>query len=271
MTELLERLSGLKARGRKMLVPYLMGGVPDRESFGPALVAVARHADAVEIGLPYSDPLMDGPIIAAAGQRAIRGGTGPLDALELVAGIQVEAPRLAMTYYNPVHRAGEAEFCRRVARAGFSGVIVPDIPLEESLSLRRCAGHEGLAWVPLVAPTSSPARVQAIADTATGFVYAVSTLGVTGTREQLSERAAAVVAACRDATDLPVLVGIGVSTPEQARAAAEHSDGVVIGSAVVRTVLESGAEAVEDWLAEVRRALDAVGAAPAAEADRDGP
>lgn len=254
---MLEHLDGLRARGHKLLVPYLMAGIPEPASFGVALEAVARHADACEIGLPYSDPLMDGPVIAAAGERAIALGVRPLDALDLAATVDLDVPSVAMTYYNPIHRTGEKEFCRRAAKAGLAGLIVPDLPVEESSDLRRAAAEEGLAWVPLVAPTSPPERVDAIVATATGFVYAVSTLGVTGTREQLSERAAKVVESCRRATSLPVVVGIGVSTPEQARAAVATADGVVIGSAVVRMVLEQGAEAAAAFLAEVRAALDA--------------
>ena len=242
--------------GRKLLVPYLMAGIPDAVSFPAALAAVARHADVVEVGLPYSDPLMDGPVIAAAGQRAIDAGVGPVRALELAATETEGVPRVVMTYYNPVHRLGEEEFCRRAAGAGIAGLIVPDLPLEESGPLRAAAAESGLAWIPLVAPTSSPERVERIVATATGFVYAVSTLGVTGVRESLSERAAQVVEACRTATDSPVLVGIGVSSPEQAVAATESADGVVIGSAVVRRVLEDGHEEAERFLGSVRAALD---------------
>jgi tryptophan synthase alpha chain len=239
-----------------LLVPYVMAGIPAPDSFGASMAAIAETADAVEVGLPYSDPLMDGPTIAAAAERAIRAGVGPLDALELSAGADAACPRVAMTYYNPVHRAGEAEFCRRAAKSGFAGLIVPDLPLEESASLRSAAAEAELAWVPLVAPTTPPDRVAAIVATATGFVYAVSTLGVTGVRESLSERAGRVAAACKQATDLPVLVGIGISTPEQAQEAAAEADGVVIGSAVVRRVLEEGPEAARAFLASVRAALD---------------
>jgi tryptophan synthase alpha chain len=233
-----------------------MGGQPDRESFPQVLTSVSRAADALEVGLPYSDPLMDGPVIAAAGERSIRAGVGPSETLKDMAGADTEVPRLIMTYYNPIHSAGEESFCAAATKAGVAGLIVPDLPLEESEGLRRAAAEEGLAWIPLVAPTSSPARVAAIAATATGFVYAVSTLGVTGTREQLSERAAGVASACREATDLPVLIGIGVSSPEHAGAAALYSDGVVVGSAVVRLVAEGGHEGAAAFLSEIRRALD---------------
>lgn len=256
MTALRQHLDGLVGGGRKLLVPYVVAGVPDRESFADALSAVAGPADAVELGLPFSDPLMDGPVIAEAAQRALRLGVRPVDALE-AGGPGDGTPRIAMTYYNPIHRTGEAEFCARAAAAGIVGLVVPDLPLEESASLRDAAAAEGLAWIPLVAPTSPPDRVKAITETATGFVYAVSTLGVTGTREQLSERAARVVAACREATDVPVLVGIGVSSPAHAVEAAATADGVVIGTAVVRLVLEEGAASAGAFLKDVRDALDA--------------
>ena len=258
MTALLDDLQAARGSGRKLLVPYLMGGIPDRVSYPAALAAIERYADVVEVGLPFSDPLMDGPVIAAAGERVIAAGIGPLDVLDLTAAVDATKRRVAMTYYNPIHHLGEKEFCARAAGAGFSGLIVPDLPVEESGSLRAAAADAGLAWIPLVAPTSSPERVAAIVATATGFVYAVSTLGVTGTRTSLSERAAKVVAACRDATDLPVLVGIGVSTPEQATEAALVADGVVVGSAVVRLVLDQGPVAAEEFMRNLRATLDVI-------------
>lgn len=254
MTELQTHLEELRASGRKLLVPYVMGGVPDRVGFPNVLTSVSEHADVVEVGLPFSDPLMDGPVIAAAGERAIAGGVGPLDVLDLVE--RASAPLLAMTYYNPIHAVGEDAFCKRAAGAGISGLIVPDLPVEESRSLREHAAEHGLAWIPLVAPTSSAERIEAIAATSTGFVYAVSTMGVTGVRESLSERSEAVVKRCRAATDLPVLVGIGVSTAEHAVEACKAADGVVIGSAVVARVMDEGAAAAAEFLVGVRRALD---------------
>ena len=266
MTELLAHLQQRRASGRKLLVPYVMAGAPQPQNFARVLEVLSRAADAVEIGIPYSDPLMDGPVLAAAGERAIRAGVGPLAALELLDAAPGAVPRVAMTYYNPIHRLGERDFCSRAAAHGITGLIVPDLPVEESAGLRTAAAEWGLAWIPLVAPTSSPERVETIAGTATGFIYAVSTLGVTGTRAELSQRAARVAAACRAATDLPVLIGVGVSTPEQARAAAAGADGVVIGSAVVKRVAEQGAEAARDFLLEVRAALDGVEAADPAPA-----
>jgi tryptophan synthase alpha chain len=255
-TALLQELRAVLYDGRKLLVPYVMAGIPDPRSFPAVLAAVSESADAVEVGLPYSDPLMDGPVIADAARRAITAGVGPIDALD-AAGPD-GAPRIAMTYYNPIHRVGEKEFCRRAADAGVSGLIVPDLPLEESASLRAAADDHGLAWVPLVAPTSTSERVTAIAETATGFVYAVSTLGVTGVRTSLSQRAEQVVNACRAATDLPVVVGVGVSTAEQAVEACSFADGVVVGSALIRILLAEGIQPAGRWLASVRKAVDAV-------------
>ncbi|MEA2452522.1 MAG: tryptophan synthase alpha chain [Actinomycetota bacterium] len=258
MTDLLDKLTAARSSGRKLLVPYLMGAIPDRLSYPDALRAIEEHADVVEVGLPYSDPLMDGPVIAAAGERVIASGIGPLEVIRITSEIEVGKPRVAMTYYNPIHHLGESEFCSRLSDAGFTGLIVPDLPIEESAGLRDAASASGLAWIPLVAPTSSPERVKKIVSTATGFVYAVSTLGVTGERGSLSERAAKVVAACRAETDLPVLIGIGITNAEQAAEAAAVADGVVVGSAVVRIVLDQGAQAAGDFVSNLRAALDVI-------------
>lgn len=261
MTQLLKHLDDKRRDGRKLLVPYVMAGIPDKDSFAEALGSISKSADAIEVGLPYSDPLMDGPVIASAGERALRNGIGPAAALELVASADaVEAPRIVMTYYNPIHRVGESEFCKRAAVAQVSGLIVPDLPLEESKALRDAAAAEGLAWIPLVAPTSSPKRVAALASTCTGFVYAVSSLGVTGVRASLSERAAAVTAACREATDKPILVGIGVSSAGHALEATRSADGVVVGSAVVAALMDEGVPAAVAFVEGLRSALDLAGA-----------
>lgn len=255
MTDLLDALQKARSLKRKLFVPYLVAGVPDELGFAAALHAVAPHADVVEVGIPYSDPLMDGPVIASAAERALRAGVSPRGALELGARAGAPVRRVVMTYYNPIHRVGEGDFCRRARRLGYEGLIVPDVPLEESTGLRAAAAESGLAWIPLVAPTTRPDRARAIARTATGFVYAVSTLGVTGERAQLSDRAAAVVAMCREATDLPVLIGIGVSTPEQAREAASIADGAVVGSALVKRLLEQGPAAAGELARAIRDAL----------------
>ena len=255
MTRLLQRFTDRVESGGKLLVPYIMGGTPDRDGFIQALGALVGRVDAVEVGLPYSDPLMDGPVIASAGERAIAAGLGPLEVLDMTAEVRSDTLRVVMTYYNPIHSLGERAFCERAAGAGISGLIVPDLPLEESDGLRRAASDNELAWIPLVAPTSSPERIAGIVATATGFVYAVSTLGVTGVRGALSERAAQVVERCRAATDLPVLIGVGVSNAEQAREAASVADGVVMGSALVRLLMDEGLESALKLVDEARAAL----------------
>lgn len=255
MTELRRRFEDKRERGGKLLVPYLMGGTPDGLGFTRAVEALAERSDAVEVGLPYSDPLMDGPVIATAGERAIDAGLGPLEVLDLAASVRSDTPRVVMTYYNPIHSLGEREFCRRARASGISGLIVPDVPLEESAGIRAAAAAEEIAWIPLVAPTSSSERIEKIVASATGFVYAVSTLGVTGVRGSLSERAAGVVERCRAATDAPILIGIGVSNAEQARTAAAVADGVVIGSAIVRLLMDEGLEPALRLLDEVNSAL----------------
>ena len=263
MTDLEQHLRARVETGAKLLVPYVMAGAPTPNTSADAIARLGSVADAVEIGLPYSDPIMDGPVIAAAAQRAIAAGVGPLTALDL--SVATDIPRIAMTYYNPIHRLGEAEFCARLIDAGYAGLIVPDLPHEESASLRTACAERGVAWIPLVAPTSSDERVAAVAESATGFVYAVSTLGVTGVRESLSARAERVVSACRAHTDLPVLVGIGVSSPDQAVQACAWADGVVIGTAVVRLLGDEGVDPAVDFLAAVRAALDGLQtAAPSA-------
>jgi tryptophan synthase alpha chain len=257
MTALLDHLERRRQAGGKLLVPYLMAGAPDAETFLRALQEISPLGDAVEVGLPFSDPLMDGPVIASAGERALRNGVGPAAALELIERAPAsQTPRVVMTYYNPIHRVGEKEFCRRAHESGVSGLIVPDLPLEESEGLRAAAAEHELGWVPLVAPTSSSERVRELVATCTGFVYAVSSLGVTGARSSLSERAARVTEMCRAVTDLPVLVGIGVSSAPQAAEAGEVSDGVVIGSAVVAALMEEGVGAAIGFLSGVRAALD---------------
>lgn len=255
MTHLAEHLSSLRSSGRKLLVPYVMAGWPSRSTWAEVVEAVAPHADAIEIGLPYSDPLMDGPVIAAAADRALTGGVGPIDVLSSIP--KASIPRVAMTYYNPIHKVGERKFCELAAAAGLEGLIVPDIPVEESGSLRESADAVGLAWIPLVAPSSPPERVARTVASATGFVYAVSTLGVTGERASVSQRAEQVVHLIRDCTELPVLVGIGISTAQQAVEAASYSDGVVIGSAIVKVIGAAGPSAAGDFVASVRLALDA--------------
>lgn len=232
------RLQALREAGQKTLVVYLAAGDPDPETSFALIQAVsAAGADLVELGLPFSDPLADGPVIQAATVRALRAGTTPQRVLDLVARIRAagnEVPLAIMTYVNPLLRMGYARFCQAAAGAGLDGLIVPDLPHEEAAELRVAAREQGIDLIPLVAPTSPPERVAAIAREASGFIYCVSLTGVTGARESLSERFVPLVAEVRKQTDLPVAVGFGISNPEQAARVAQVADAVIVGSALVQ-------------------------------------
>jgi tryptophan synthase alpha chain len=242
--------------GRKLLIPYLMGGMTD--DWGQTLAAVvAAGADAVEVGIPFSDPMIDGPVIQEAGLRALHRGTVPDDVLEGVARAEVPVPVAVMTYYNIVYRAGHKRMARSMVAAGVSGAIIPDLSLEEIGPWATEADEAGVATVLLVAPSSPPERVERICARARGFVYAVARMGVTGERADMGSDVAAVVARIRQCTDLPVCVGVGVSTPEHAAEVCQVADGVVVGSALVRRLLEGeGPEGAAAFVGALRSAID---------------
>jgi tryptophan synthase alpha chain len=248
-------LRGKRAAGRKLLVPYVTGGYPGWEDAIRA--AAANGADAIEIGIPFSDPVMDGPVIQQASQAALDAGTTPASVLERVPDLDIEIPLLVMTYYNLVHHDGHRRFAHRLVEAGVAGCILPDLPLEESEPWCRAADHEGVETVMLAAPTAPEERLPRIAARARGFVYSVGLLGVTGERDALAASATALAARVKAITDVPVLVGVGVSNAEQAYQATRVADGVIQGASVVRRLIEHGAEAVGEYVAEVRRAIDA--------------
>lgn len=237
--------------GRAALVVYLPAGYPDLATSRSCLLAAAEAgADVLEIGFPYSDPLMDGPVIQAACQAALQRGYTTADDLALCAEVTAATavPALVMTYYNLVWRYGEAQrldaFAAAAAAAGLSGAILPDLPADEGAPWSAAAAAKQLATVFLAAPTSTLERLRAVADRSTGFVYATSTLGVTGERAALSATAAPLVERLRTCTDRPVCVGIGVSTAAQAAEVAGFADGVIVGSAVVRAAGDGGPQAV---------------------------
>jgi len=246
-----------RADGRKLLVPYLMAGmVPDWLRVVEA-VAVAG-ADAIEVGIPFSDPIMDGPTIQEAGVRSLAAGTTPPGVLEELARADVAVPLVVMTYYNVVYRAGHRRAARDMAASGVSGAILPDLPLEEIDGWATEADAAGVDTVLLVAPSSPPDRVARICARSRGFLYAVGRMGVTGERHDVGDAVPALVQAIRAATELPILVGVGVSTPEQAVRICRHADGVVVGSALVHRLLDGGGpEAAAAFVTELRGALDA--------------
>jgi len=242
------------ARGRAALMPYLMGGHPDVEASKACCVAAAdAGADLIELGVPFSDPLADGPVIHAAGTRALEAGVTPDEVLGICAEASQRLPVVLMVYSNIVLHAGD--YPKRAAAAGASGLIVPDLPHDESAELRAACDAAGIALVALVAPTTTPERLEAIGADARGFVYVVSLAGTTGERGELDPQLPALVERTRAATDLPVAVGFGISTGPQAATVGELADGVIVGSRIVRAADEDGAAGVGRVVDELAQAL----------------
>ncbi len=246
---------------RAALIGYLPAGFPTVAGAIAAARAMAEAgADIIEIGLPYSDPIMDGPVIAEAVHRALTAGTRVADVLATVEAVAAAGiPALVMTYWNPVDRYGVRAFARDLAQAGGSGLITPDLPPEEAGPWLEASGEYELDRVFLAAPSSTDERLATIAGTCRGFVYAASLMGITGTRDAVSSDAGALVARIRQHTDLPVAVGLGVRSGAQAAQVAAFADGVIVGSAFVRRLLDAdqaadpaaGVAAVRDLAAEL--------------------
>jgi len=231
--------AGLKRRQEKGLITYITAGDPDLATTRELVLAMAEAgADMVEIGVPFSDPIADGPTIQQASQRALAAGTTPAAVLALAQSLRCETPipLILMTYYNPVYRYGPAAFVAAAAAAGIDGLIVPDLPVEEASVLRTACDAHNLALIPLVAPTSTPARITAIASQARGFIYCVTVTGVTGARNRIETDLAPVVACIRRCSSLPVALGFGIAGPEAARSLGPLADALVVGSALVNLV-----------------------------------
>ncbi|MEQ8438142.1 MAG: tryptophan synthase subunit alpha [Ilumatobacter fluminis] len=240
--------------GHKLLVPYITGGYPGWQDAIRA--CAAQGADAVEIGIPFSDPVMDGPVIQQASQAALDRGATPQSVLDEVPRLDVEIPLLVMTYYNLVHHDGHRRFAHRLVEAGVSGCILPDLPLEESEPWTRAADHEGVETVMLAAPTAPDDRLPRVAARARGFLYSVGLLGVTGERDELAATATALAGRLKAITEVPVLVGVGVSNAEQAYEATRVADGVIQGASMMRRLIDQGPDAVGEYVAEVRASID---------------
>ncbi len=258
MTGPLEKaLRDRRDRGAKCLVPYLTGGLGD--DWLETVQAVAgAGADAIEIGMPFSDPVMDGPTIQLANDRALGVGVTPQTILDGLRGADIGVPTAVMTYANIAYHMGLERFASSLAAAGVSGCILPDIPLEEVGPWADAAHAAGVETVLLAAPTAPDERLAMVSARSQGFVYAVGLLGITGVRDQLAASAKVIAARLKKVTDLPVLVGVGVGTPAQAVEVCEVADGVVVGSAVVQRMLDGGGpEGVASLVAEFRTALDA--------------
>ena len=252
-------LRGRRASGGKCLVPYLTGGLGD--DWLETICAVAgAGADAIEIGVPFSDPVMDGTVIQQANDRALADGATPQSILAAVRGAAADigVPTAVMTYVNIAHHMGYARFASSLAAAGISGCILPDLPLEEVGEWAGCADAAGVETVLLAAPTAPDERLPRICARSRGFVYGVGLVGITGMRAELAASATRTAARLKAVTDRPVLVGVGVSTPAQAAEVCEVADGAVVGSAIVARMLEgAGPEGVAALVAEFRAALDA--------------
>lgn len=255
MTGFLEAsLRQKRSTGRKLLVPYITGGL---DGWQDAIREAAAHgADAIEIGIPFSDPVMDGPVIQEASQRALDGGATPPSIVRAAGELDAGIPLVVMTYYNTVFRFGHDRFAAALAESGIAGAIIPDLPLEESGEWCVAADAAGVETVMLAAPTAPDDRLPLVCARARGFVYAVGLLGVTGERDQLAASAVTMAARLKAVTDVPVLIGVGVSNAAQAVEASRVADGVIQGASVVRRLMDGGPEAVGAYVAEVRAALD---------------
>ena len=243
--------------GAKLLVPYITGGIDPRWVDLVRAVADAG-ADAIEVGIPFSDPVMDGPTIQAASQQALANGATPASILDDVAAADVGVPLVVMTYFNIVFRVGVERFATEARQAGISGVILPDLPMEEMEEWAPAATGAGLETVALASPLSPDDRLARLVAGAQGFVYGVNLLGVTGERATIGELGGPLARRLKAVTDMPAVMGFGVSTPEQAVEVASLADGVVVGSALMRQVLDGeGPLRLGAAVAELRAALDA--------------
>lgn len=253
-----------RAEGRGVLIPYLTAGYPDRDSFEDIAVAILEAgADVLEIGIPFSDPLLDGVAIQESQQRALGEGITPGDCLEYARRIhdRTRKPLLFMGAYNPIHAYGVPSFCRDAACAGVSGFIVPDLPLEEQPELASEMAEAALHLIQLVAPTSSDERLAAISAAASGFIYCISVAGVTGARAGgVAGTARPLVERVRRYSQLPVAVGFGIAGPQQAEEVAAFGDGVIVGSRLIEVVgrapVGERMENVRDFISSLREALD---------------
>ncbi|MBD2195500.1 MULTISPECIES: tryptophan synthase subunit alpha [Calothrix] len=267
MTSISQRFEVLRAKNQCALIPFLTAGDPDLENTAEALrVLDASGADFIELGVPYSDPLADGPIIQAAATRALKQGTRLIHVLEMVQSVtrSLRSPIILFTYYNPILNMGVQRFLERVAISGVKGLVVPDLPLEEAGKLLQIADSVGVEVTLLVTPNSSPERIQAIAQQSQGFIYLVSVTGVTGIRQEVQTRVKDVLAQIRNVTDKPIGVGFGISSPEQALQLREWgADAVIVGSAFVQRLSDNtpyrGLRAIRDFCSDLKVSIGARG------------
>ncbi|RQD77749.1 MAG: tryptophan synthase subunit alpha [Candidatus Syntrophonatronum acetioxidans] len=238
-----EKFETLKKKGEKALIPFIMAGDPDLETTEKLVLEMEkRGADIIELGLPFSDPLADGPVIQQSSQRALEKGTRTPHVFELVKRLRekTDIPLVILTYYNPLFSYGQEIFVKGAALAGVDGLVIPDLPLEERDELEEITRERGLDLICFLAPTSSQERIKKTARRAQGFIYCVSLTGVTGVREDFSTSAEKLIKNIRQHTFLPLALGFGISTPHQAGKAARYADGVIVGSALMKIIAQHG-------------------------------
>ncbi|KAB8332090.1 tryptophan synthase subunit alpha [Scytonema tolypothrichoides VB-61278] len=263
MTSISQRFQSLRNSNQCALIPFITAGDPDLETTKEALRILDRNgADFIELGVPYSDPLADGPVIQAAATRALHKGTKLEHVLEMVADVSpnLQAPIILFTYYNPILNLGIKSFLAQLANVGVRGLVVPDLPLEEAEELINTGTEFGIEVILLVAPTSSQERIEAIAKYSQGFIYLVSVTGVTGVRSQLQDRVKILLTQMRKITDKPIAVGFGISGAEQARQVMDWgADGVIVGSAFVQRLANGsspeGLQAIEEFSQDLKTAI----------------
>jgi tryptophan synthase alpha chain len=255
MTRITDTFRRLGKEGRKAFIPYIMAGDPSLDRTA-RLVRVLEEcgADIVELGVPFSDPLADGPVIQRAAERALAKGVGLRDVIALVGDLRksTRIPIVLMTYYNPVFKLGEERFMRDARSAGVDGVIVPDLPPDEARTFMQHAKENSIDTVFLLAPTSTPQRRKIVAKASRGFIYYVSLTGITGSRLTVDEEMKAAIGEIKAMSKKPVAVGFGVSTPEEAGAVAGLADGVIVGSAIVKRIKDTG---LREYLTSLRSAI----------------
>lgn len=248
----------LASENRAALIGYMPAGFPNKKDCIAAIQAmVDGGCDAIEIGYPYSDPVMDGPVIQAAAEQSLAQGTSAQDVFEVLeATVKMGVPAVVMTYWNPIERYGVEKFAAEISMRGGSGVITPDLTVEESGDWIKYTSASGVNRIYVVAPSTGESRLPLVTSECSGFVYAASLMGVTGTRNSVSGNARALVERVRTTTDTPVAVGLGVSTKEQAHEVAQYADGVIVGSAFIRKIQES--DSIEEGLKGIRELAESL-------------
>jgi tryptophan synthase alpha chain len=258
-----ERFELLRQNNQRAVIPFVTAGDPDLDTTAEAIrILDASGADFIELGVPYSDPLADGPVIQAAATRSLQNGTKLADVLTMAQSLtrNLRSPLILFTYYNPILNFGIAKFLEKIALVGIKGLVVPDLPIEEAGELLAQADAAGIEVILLVTPTTPPERIEAIARLSRGFIYLVSVTGVTGMRSQIQSRVKDVITQIRSVTDKPIAVGFGISTPEQAQQVIDWgADGVIVGSAFVQRLADGTLyrrlHAIKDFCGELKMAV----------------